>query len=208
MRHAFVDNYAHLNTPIHRLAPKIKIIFLIFFLFLIVATPLKYKLLFSLYLITILILVFLSQIPLRFIFSRIVQVLPFVTVVALSALFKKEEGTLFLSCLIKAVLALLLVLVATASTSFSQLTQSLKELKVPAVFILLLSFMYRYTFLLEDQLLRAKRAFLSRSIKQRRFFSLKVLSNIIGVLFIRTYERAERVYLAMCARGYGYGKNH
>jgi len=72
----------------------------------------------------------------------------------------------------------------------------------------LLSFMYRYLFLLEDQLLRTKRAFESRNINKNGFKNIRALSNVLGTLFIRTYERAERIYMAMCARGYDGEKNN
>jgi cobalt/nickel transport system permease protein len=68
--------------------------------------------------------------------------------------------------------------------------------------------MYRYLFLLEDQLLRTKRAFESRNINKNSFKIISALSNVLGTLFIRTYERAERVYMAMCARGYDGEKNN
>jgi cobalt/nickel transport system permease protein len=68
--------------------------------------------------------------------------------------------------------------------------------------------MYRYLFLLEDQLLRTKRAFESRNINKNGFKNIRALSNVLGTLFIRTYERAERIYMAMCARGYDGEKNN
>jgi cobalt/nickel transport system permease protein len=89
------------------------------------------------------------------------------------------------------------------------LLEALRQLKVPKLFIQLLSFMYRYSFLLEDQLLRCRRAYDSRNINgKNNFRKARIFSNILGTVFIRTYERAERLYLAMCARGYENEKNN
>jgi cobalt/nickel transport system permease protein len=100
-------------------------------------------------------------------------------------------------------LAIVLILVASSTTKLSHLLETLKQFKVPNIFINLLSFMYRYSFLLEDEFLRTSRAYQSRDINNKNNFrKVKILSNILGTLFIRTYERAERVYLAMCSRGY------
>jgi cobalt/nickel transport system permease protein len=63
--------------------------------------------------------------------------------------------------------------------------------------------MYRYIFVLEDEFLRMQRAFQSRSLGNKKgWFLTRSFANMVGVLFIRAYERAERIYLAMCARGY------
>jgi cobalt/nickel transport system permease protein len=62
--------------------------------------------------------------------------------------------------------------------------------------------MYRYVFLIEDELMTMKLAKESRSFGGPALFHAKAFSNILGSLFIRSYERAEEVYLAMCARGF------
>lgn len=210
MRHAFIDTYASLETPLHRLDVKAKLIFLIIFLLTIIFTPIKYIPLFLLYSFATITLVFLSKVPLSFILKRFVHLLPFIILISISFLFKKEEGLfLFANCVVKACLIIVLVLIVSSTTKFNQLLEALRQLKTPALFISLLSFMYRYLFLLEDQLLRTKRAYDCRNInKTNNFGAVRILSNILAVLFIRTYERAERIYLAMCARGYDNDKNN
>jgi len=203
MKHAFIDTYADLNTPLHKLSAKIKIIFLLFFLLLIIFSPIRYIALFLLYGLVGAALIYLSKVPLRFIFKRIAEIAPFIIIISISALFKKQGYILFLNCTVKAILAIVLILIASSTTKFNHLLETLREFKVPNIFIHLLSFMYRYSFLLEDEFLRASRAYQSRNINSKDNFSkVKTLSNILGVIFIRTYERAERVYLAMCSRGY------
>jgi cobalt/nickel transport system permease protein len=91
----------------------------------------------------------------------------------------------------------------TSTTKFTSLLKGLERLKVPKIFIMIISFMYRYLFLIVDELQRMERAKKSRTFgKAGRLRIIKTLSNIAGVLFVRSYERAERVYLAMCSRGF------
>jgi cobalt/nickel transport system permease protein len=203
MKHAFIDTYADLNTPLHKLNAKTKIIFLAVILLLIIFSPIRYFALFLLYGLVVAALIYLSKVPLRFIFKRVAEIAPFIIIISISALFKKQGYILFLNCTVKAILAIALILIASSTIKFNHLLETLRQFKVPHIFIHLLSFMYRYSFLLENEFLRASRAYQSRNINNKDNFSkLKVLSNILGTLFIRTYERAERVYMAMCSRGY------
>ena len=209
MHHAFIDIYADLNTPIHKLNPKSKIIFLFGLLVLIIFSPIKFIPLFLFYGSLVTVLIYLSKIPVQFVLKRLMEILPFVILITLSVLFQKQGYILFLSCLIKSVLAVMLTLIVSSTTKFVQLLEALRQLKFPRIFIKLLSFMYRYSFLLEDQLLRARRAYASRNINPKNNLPrVRILGNILGSVLIRTYERAERIYLAMCARGYGHEKGY
>jgi len=208
MKHAFIDTYADLNTPLHKLNAKTKVIFLAIILLLIIFSPIRYFALFLLYGLVVAALIYLSKVPLRFIFKRVAEIAPFIIIISISALFKKQGYILFLNCTVKAILAIVLILIASSTTKFNHLLETLRQFKVPNIFIDLLSFMYRYSFLLEDEFLRASRAYQSRNINNKDNFSkVKILSNILGTIFMRTYERAERVYLAMCSRGYDNEEN-
>jgi cobalt/nickel transport system permease protein len=67
---------------------------------------------------------------------------------------------------------------------------------------MLTSFMYRYSFILIDEMHRMKRARDSRSFGGRSFWQTQVIGHMIGTLFLRSFHRGERVYLAMLSRGY------
>ena len=67
---------------------------------------------------------------------------------------------------------------------------------------MLLSFMYRYIFILTDEVLRMKQARDSRSFGGKWRWQIKTVGNMVGTLFLRSYERGERVYAAMAARGF------
>jgi cobalt/nickel transport system permease protein len=62
--------------------------------------------------------------------------------------------------------------------------------------------MYRYIFLIEDEAMKMWRAMKSRSVGGSRWLHLKAIANMLGTLFIRSFERGETVYLAMCSRGF------
>ena len=73
---------------------------------------------------------------------------------------------------------------------------------MPGVMVMILSFMYRYIFLLVDEVIRMRQARDSRNFGGKRLWQIRTIGNMIGTLFIRSYERGERVYAAMVARGF------
>ncbi len=209
MRHAFFDVYAGMDSYLHRLNPKAKVIFFVIFLLTIVLTPAQNKIFLGAYGVIIVLLAYLARVPPAFILRGIIKALPFILVICISVLFRREGQGLFVIYALKALFAVTLTLIIFSTTSFIRLLEALNSFKIPKLFVDLLSFMYRYSFLVEDQLLRTQRAYKSRCVsKINKFQNIRILSNILGALFIRTYERAERIYLAMCARGYTYEKNN
>jgi cobalt/nickel transport system permease protein len=88
-----------------------------------------------------------------------------------------------------------------ATTSFPGICHALRRLGVPAVFVSQLLFLYRYLFVLSEEAMRLVRARDMRSFGNRGS-GMKVVARLIGALFIRTVERAERIYSAMLTRGF------
>jgi len=203
MQHSYIDKYADLESFIHRIDPRVKIVtFFAFILFVVLTNETAY-LSFLLYGTILLILLFSSRIPFLFMFKKSLVVIPFVVLIAIFIPFiKKENGIiLFWGIVIKSYLSILSMILLTSSTKFTNLLKALEKLKLPKIFIMIISFMYRYSFLIVDEVQRMQRAKESRTFqKQNPIYALKTLSNIVGVLFLRSYERGERVYLAMCSR--------
>ncbi len=106
--------------------------------------------------------------------------------------------------MMNAVFALTLL---TATTGFRGLMRAFRELRVPLVFVQLIEFTVRYIFVLNEEtrrmmLARRARAFRAgKSLLDKRTFL--TLGQLLGVLFLRSGERGERIYLAMLARGWG-----
>ena len=105
--------------------------------------------------------------------------------------------------LLSSLLALNLLM---ATTSFYNLMGALRALRVPVIFIQLIEFTWRYLYILNQERQRMLFARRARAFKPGNslfhFFTLKTLGQLIGVLFMRSWERGERVYLAMAARGF------
>jgi cobalt/nickel transport system permease protein len=113
------------------------------------------------------------------------------------------EGLLVLANVAtKAWLCILSLILLSATTNFTDLLRGLEQLKTPRVVVLILSFMYRYIFVLTDEIMRMRQASHSRNSGGGRFHQLKTIGHMIGTLFIRSYERGERIYAAMLARGF------
>lgn len=203
MKHNFADEYAYIDSWLSHKPAKRKIVLSVIFVFLIVLTPITVKPAFGIYFFLISVLILISRIPIIFFIKRLLVVLPFVALVAVSIPFIQKDGLgIFVNCVIKALLVILSLTLLIQTTRFTCLLKALNGLKVPALIVTLLSFMYRYFFVLEDEVERKKRALELRCGEKKDFRILKSTANIIATLFIHTYERAERIYLAMCARGY------
>ncbi|NOX97687.1 MAG: cobalt ECF transporter T component CbiQ [Nitrospirae bacterium] len=221
MKHSFIDKYSHLQSPIHRVDPRIKSITLTLFILFIIFTPPTHFVSFSFYALLIFILILFSQVPVGSIFKRSLVIIPFVLMIAIFIPFLKKgeiaggysfgtfqltvtyDGlTVFWNVFIKSYLSILCLILLSTTTKFSHLLKALESLKFPQIITMIISFMYRYIFVLVDELMRMKRAKDSRTVGGSRLFHIKILANIVGMLFLRSYERGERVYTAMVSRGF------
>lgn len=115
----------------------------------------------------------------------------------------------FVSIVLKSWLAAQTALLLSLTTPFTDLLWAFAALKLPAAFIAILSFMYRYLFVLQEEAERLLRARVSRSGRSpgRRpggslLWRARTAGSMVGSLFLRGYERSERVQAAMVARGY------
>jgi cobalt/nickel transport system permease protein len=106
------------------------------------------------------------------------------------------------SILAKATLSVLAATLLAATTDPRALLRGLERLRLPTVLVQILSFMIRYADVVGGELRRMRVARESRGFRARHLGALKVLGPAAGSLFIRSYERGERVHLAMLSRGY------
>lgn len=156
---------------------------------------------------------------------RIALVLPFTGVVLLvfpfvvsgEAVFTLQVGPLQLAATdqgvsraavlsLRVLTAVLAVNLLTATTPFPELMRALRGLKVPDVFVQILEFTVRYIFVLADEVQRMRLARKSRCFKAGRSLfdrsAFRTLGQLVGVLFVRSWDRGERIYCAMLSRGY------
>ncbi|HQL89918.1 MAG TPA: cobalt ECF transporter T component CbiQ [Syntrophales bacterium] len=221
MEHGFLDEMSRIPSPMRRLDPRIKVLGFVALLLSVVLTPGASPAPFVLYAAILAVLVALSRLPVDHVFERTLVILPFAVMTALFIPFLKgtevlwsfdagplhivlaREGLeMFAVIVVKSFLSILCVVLLTATTGFPELLRALERLRCPSLVILILSFMYRYLFVVQDEFMKMRLAKESRSAGRSRRMDWKALSGMAGVLFVRSYERAEAVYLAMCSRGY------
>ncbi|MDY7041860.1 MAG: cobalt ECF transporter T component CbiQ [Chloroflexota bacterium] len=221
MKHAFIDKYSDLDTFFHRLDPRTRILATLAFILAVMVTPPTAKPAFALYVALIGGLVLLAQLPPLHVLKRSAVIVPFVLMVAIFIPFMGQgevagsynlwlwrvsityDGLLVLwNVIAKSWLSILGLILLSSTTPFPDLLRGLERLGVPRVMVMILSFMYRYIFVMTDEVLRMQRARDSRGFGEGRLRQMRTVGNMIGILFIRSYERAERVYGAMVARGF------
>jgi len=221
LRHAFLDVTSALDSPIHRLDARAKIIGTFAAVVICVSTPPANFPAFGVYFFLAGLLVMLAKLPLGFVLKRILMVLPFVVLVAAFVPFLKEDtvgggyslglggmtvsksGLLVLwNTTVKAVFGVTMIVLLSGTTPFPKLLQGFRRLRCPEVVIMILSFTYRYLFVLSDELMRMKIARDARGFRGRWLWQAKTIGQMIGVFFLRSYARAEKVYVAMISRGY------
>ncbi len=221
MKHAFVDHHSGVQSPIHHLDARAKI--LVFFTLIVVgvSSPPDAFLLFGFLVLTLISIALLAKLPLGHLAKKILVILPFLFLVTLSIPFMKKDmvgggynlglGGLSVSksglwilwnVVIKSCLGVFSIILLSSTTSFPDLIKGMERLRTPRIFTVLTSFMYRYSFILIDEIYRMKRARDSRCFGGKWFWHSKVIGHMVGSLFLRSFHRGERVYLAMLSRGY------
>lgn len=143
-----------------------------------------------------------ARLDLRQLGLRVLLVEPFVIGIALLALLRPGGLPVFLSIVAKSTLCLAIMVLLTATTRFSDLLGVLWRVRVPTLLVTTLALMYRYLFVLLAESERMQRARRSRTFVPSRTGAWRGGAEVAGLLFVRASERAERVYLAMCARGW------
>lgn len=216
MEYPEVDKHASLKSPIHKLDPRLK---LVSFLVLIFSVVLINDLRFALIALLIsFLLLFVSKLPLGFVFQHIkwvfLFVFPFLLIMPLtvegSQIFQvfgigfTHEGLQFgLLVSIRALSAVILVFPMIGTMRFDTTIKALHDLKVPSPLVQMLMFTYRYIFTFSNEFSRMRNAMASKGFELKtNLETLNIIGKAIGMLFVRAYERAERVYQAMLSRGY------
>ena len=159
------------------------------------------------------VLVVLARLALGMFGKRILYLEPFVLGVALLALFSPagrggaDDGwaarsLAFGFLLGRCTVALAVMVLFTTTTPFGDVLRVFRQVRVPTLLITTLALMHRYVAVLADESGRMRRARESRTFTPRRRFAWRTLSTVIGQLFLRASERADRIYDAMCSRGW------
>ena len=202
MRHDFLDRYSRLQSPVHRLPAGLKLVVALAVVVVSVTSPIGAWLWFAAAGLALVVIAVLAHLPLGFVARRLLLLEPFVLGVSLLALLQPDGGRIFVSLVVKSTVCLLTMIVLSSTTPFADLLQVLRRLRTPAIFVTTLALLYRYLFVLVDESQRLARARASRTLVPSRRRAWRLLGTGLGMLFVRSSERAERIYAAMLARGW------
>jgi cobalt/nickel transport system permease protein len=225
----FLDPYHPGNSPIHRLDPRIKLLLTLVFILTNTLVPsaawpvyiLLFALIFSVELI--------SELAVSYVLKRSALALPFV-LAALPLILTVPGDTLFslslgswtihasyagfarfISITLKSWISVQAAILLAATTSFPDLLLAMRALHVPRLLVSIFGLMWRYLFVLVDEATRLMRARLARSGQSDRpgtrsggsiSWRARVTGGMAGSLFLRAFDRSDRIYMAMVSRGY------
>lgn len=203
------------GSPVHSLPAQCKLVVLVGFVVAVVATPARQWWAFALFAVMLATVVAVARIPLRVVVRRAVIEVPFVVFALLLpfiatgpradvlGLSVSQAGLLGAwNLLAKGTLGVVAAIVLAASTSPRDLLAGLDRLRLPRLLVAILGFMIRYAGVVTGDLQRMRVARESRGFRGGGLRHLRVEAAGAGSLFVRSYERGERVHQAMLARGY------
>ncbi len=198
LEHAHVTS----DSPVHRLPAEIKLAATLAVLIVTVVMPLSRWGCFAAVAAALVASAAVARIPAGFLLRRLLLLSPFVIGVAVVNSLSAVASVPWQLVLMRSGLCLATVLLLSNTTPFSELLRVLRRLRVPPVMITTLALMYRYLFVLAEEAERMQRARTGRTFTRRRGIHWSVLASVAGQLFVRATERSERIYDAMCARGW------
>ena len=200
--HLVNHHHGRPDSPVHRLSAALKLGVALVIIVVTVLAPIQWQAWFIGVAVLLVLTAWLSQLPLFFLSRRLLVLSPFVLGVVLVNAFQPTGRAKWMAVAVKSVLCLLTVILVSNTTPFSQILRVLKSIHVPTLLITTIALMHRYLFVLMDEAERMRRARASRTFTHGRGFHWQTLATVVGQLFIRASERAERIYDAMCARGW------
>jgi cobalt/nickel transport system permease protein len=203
------------DSPLHRLPPQCKVAATALFVIAVVATPREAWWAFVADLALLVGLASLGRVPLGVVARRLVLEAPFLAFAVLlpfvAAGRRVDVGPLSLSesglwgawnILAKGTLGAFAAILLVSTTELASILRGLERLRVPRAFTTVAGFMVRYADVVSGEMSRMSVARQSRGHDPRWLWQARAVASSAGALFVRSYERGERVYLAMVARGY------
>ncbi len=223
----FLDPYRPRASLIHRLDPRVKLVLALAFILTVSLLPFGAWPVYVLFFAISLSIIIASELGVRYVLKRAALAFPFV-LAAVPLLFTVSGPALlvipigsitltvssiglerFLSIAFKSWVSVQVAIVLAASTSFPDLLVAMRAIRLPRLLVAVFSLMWRYLFVLADEALRLMRARSARSGEADNakaggslVWRARVTGGMAGNLFVRSFERGDRIYAAMAARGY------
>lgn len=205
----------HGHSRIHRLPAAVKLVALLAFMLVVVATPKQWFGAYGGYLLALVVVIAMTRIPPTYILRRMVVEVPFLVFAVLMPFIATGPRTELLGIevsqpgllaawglLAKGTLGVIASLTLAATTEPRDLLAGLEKLRFPNQLVQIMGFMMRYLDVVTDEMHRMRIARESRGFEGTSIKQWPVIARSAGALFIRSYERGERVQLAMLSRGY------
>ena len=206
------------DSGVHRLAPECKVVATVLFVLAVVATPREAFWAFGLDAAVLVAVALAARVPLRRWLRRCLVEVPFLVFAVFLPFLGTapfvQVGPLTLSepglwgawnIAVKGTIGVAASALLIATTTVPDLLRALERLRVPRPVVAIATFMIRYGEVLSADLARMRIARIARGDDPRWIWQVRALARTAGALFVRAYERGERVYVAMLARGYGFG---
>ncbi len=203
------------DSSVHRLSPQCKIAAAVSFIFIVVATPREQFWAFGVYALALIAVAMVARLPLGLVGRRLAIDTPFLAFAVLLPFFaggdQIGDGWRSLSVdglwaawniIAKGTLGVTTSVILTGTTSLPSLISGLERLHAPRAFTAITSFMVRYAEVIAGEMHRMKIGRESRGHDPRWIWQIRAIAHSAGTLFVRSYERGERVHLAMLSRGF------
>ena len=208
MRLEFLDRYSEGDGPLHQLGARLKLVATLAYVVTVVATPVGWWRALAIEGLVLSFLIGLSGVPPSELLRRWLGFLALVGFLAVMigqshpSRAQYGEAAVVLTIVAKNSLAFVATLLLVNVTPFRSLLGAMRRLGVPAVLVATLQFMYRYLYVLTDELDRMIKARRARTFRRSGRLDWGLLTGLIAILFLRAFERGERVHAAMLARGW------
>ena len=204
MRHVVVERWSRRNSPLHRRDARVKLVAVVaYILSLGTYYPLPPGAAIG-YAVPVLGGILASGLPLGPLLLRSLAVLPFTLTFAVLSWFTGDGQRAF-ALVTKSYLSATAVLLLVATTSMPALLHGAERMGAPKIFVLVIQFLYRYLFVVAEQARNMWTAAACRGSQLptcERRNRLHAASGMLAVLFVQSYERAQRIERAMLARGF------
>lgn len=207
--------FVHEHSKIHHLAPEAKLAAAFAFVVAVAITPREAIWAFAIYWATLVAVIRIAKLRFGFVAARLSVIIPFVLFAVFLPFIASGEKIDVVgipmspdglwaawNVLAKASIGASVSIILAATTELPDIIRGMERLKVPAVMTSIASFMIRYLELIAGELGRMRVAMTSRGYDPRWLWQAKPIAASAGAMFVRSYERGERVYDAMLSRGY------
>jgi cobalt/nickel transport system permease protein len=196
-----LQSYAHVDSPVHRAPASLKVLVTLALVIAIALLPVRYAVATVVALAGLIVLSRVARVPIRAFVARVAMAEPFVLGVAVLSLFQGRGLAVFMAIALKSTTCVAALQLLGHTTPFQDILGVLRRARVPGVLVVTLALLARYVHVLIEETQRMRRARAARTWRTSRWGSWKALASVIAVSLVRSMARAERVHVAIRARG-------